>query len=95
MNNLTRSIIEFILEASRKDNKFAAFGKGVAGGGGGKALLATFVYITQFHGDVGDTVPDLHRMIALHALTDHVDWEEVAAFFSSQSTAGSDITAKE
>jgi len=84
MNNLTRSIIEFIIEASRNDDKFSVFGKKKASESlRGKALMQTFIYITQSHGDI--KIPDLHRTITLHALVDHVDWDEVAAFFSSHT----------
>jgi hypothetical protein len=89
---LTTDIIAIISDASKGEEGFADALREILSTGGSGGLQAHFLIAAM---NTGEGAPPLHRLITLKALVHCVDWDEVAAFFSSIDSDSSDSTTTE
>lgn len=84
LSTITQDIIAFLVDASNQRQAFAdELISAAASDPTGHTIRANFTFAMILN---DEQIPIFHRLIVGKALLMHVDWEEVAAFFSSNDT---------
>ena len=86
IGSITQDIISFLLETSNSRPEFRELLSQMAEDDPSGHTIRVNFQAGLIAGDEDHGVPVFHRLIVLKALTLHVDWEEIAEFFSGPNT---------